>query len=282
MKTLALLSLLLASTATFADDTNPWAERYADNAKIAEALPNQLPEVASAIDTARLHAGIESGLGYNAVSGAIEQALRKEGAGEELKVTLFKYREGKAILNSRSPLSMEIDNVTFNANQKTWSATLYPFDNAKPLAAMVLEGSYDEMIEVPVLTRRFRRDEVITASDIQVKKVESSRIRADTALSMDQMIGLSPRRTLSPDRSIRMAELERPTVIKINDQVTMHYKTDMMELKALGDAMEDGATGDIIRVRNKDSHQPVQGRVLAAGLIEVMPMGVLAQAGGSY
>lgn len=79
-----------------------------------------------------------------------------------------------------------------------------------------------------------------------------------------------------------MAELAKPSIVKKNDNVTVQFRNSMMELKTLGEAMEDGAKGDIIRIRNKDSHQPIQARILAAGLAEAMPMGVLAQAGETY
>ena len=180
------------------------------------------------------------------------------------------------------PFWQLLGNLRYHARELSWEATLYPYEGKRPLAPINLIGSYDEVVEVPVLSRRIRRDEVISANDIKWEKIESNRLRADTVMDVENMVGLAPRRTISPNRSVRLAELAKPSVIKKNDQLTLQFSNEMMELKTLAEAMEDGAVGDIIRVRNKDSHQPVQARILASGLAEAMPMGVLAQAKGNF
>ncbi|MDG1287094.1 MAG: flagellar basal body P-ring formation chaperone FlgA [Rickettsiales bacterium] len=259
--------------------SNPWAEHYA---KKAEPLPVALPAVADAISTARQQTGIESSITFKEAEKAIAKALKKEGAGETLKVKIIDHSRQKALLTHRAPITFEISDVDYNARELVWSATLYPYESERPLSPIKLEGQYDEVVEVPVLTRRVRRDEIITLADIKWHTVEASRLRADTALQAEQIVGQAPLRTISPNRSVRLAELARPSVVKKSDQVTLQFKNAAMEIKTLGEAMEDGAAGDIIRIRNKDSHQPVHARIIAAGLAEAMPLGVLAQAGGNY
>ncbi len=258
---------------------NPWAEHYA---KETNTLPVALPAVADAISNARQQTGIESTITLKQAEKAIEKALKEEGAGETLKVSIIEHNRQKVLLKHRTPVTFEISDVDYNARELVWNATLYPYEADRPLSPIKLEGRYDEVVEIPVLTRRIRRDEVITLADIKWHTVESSRLRADTARDAEQIVGQAPIRTISPNRSVRLAELASPAVVKKNDQVTIQFKNAAMELKTLGEAMEDGAEGEIIRIRNKDSHQPIQARIIAPGFAQAMPLGVLAQAGGKY
>ncbi len=281
MNKLLLVSMVAMLSPALATANNPWTEHFSEQ-QLSESLPQELPQVAEAISTARHYSGLENTIGYQQVVDAVNDKLHKEGAGEELEVKLLQHAKGKPVMSHRKPVTFEISDIRYNARELTWEATLYPYEGKRTLAPMKLMGSYDEVVEVPVLTRRIRRDEVISANDIKWSKVESSRLRTDTALEVEQIIGLAPRRTISPNRSVRLAELAKPSVVKKNDNVTIQFRSSMMELKTLGEAMEDGAKGDIIRIRNKDSHQPVQARIIASGLAEAMPMGVLAQAGENY
>lgn len=284
MNKLALLALICTIAPSVATAENPWVEHFAAKhaEKQNEAMPADLPQVADAISTARHYSGLENSISHQQVVDAISDRLVAEGAGEAIKVKLNKYNTGKPILQYRSAVTFEMGGTQFNARQLTWSSVLYPYAGKQPLAPIKLEGTYDEVVEVPVLTRRIRRDEVIALSDIKWEKIENSRLRADTALQVEQIVGQAPLRTISPNRSVRMAELARPAVVKKSDQVTLQFRNAAMELKTLGEAMEDGGEGDIIRIRNKDSKQPVQARVIAAGLAEAMPLGVLAQAKGNH
>lgn len=284
MRYLASLLFLLPISA-FAN--NPWHEHYASrdagttSAKVA-ALPAELPEVAQSIDHARQHAGLEYRITKAEAEHAIALALQADGAGEEISATLVKADSEEAILAHRSPLTFEISDVSYNARELSFEVRLYPFDGIRPLPPIQLSGRYDEVMEIPVLTRRLRRDDVITDGDIKLMQIPASRLRKDVALSRGDMVGKTPLRTISPNRPIRQAELSNPPVIRKNEQITLQFISGSLKIRTLGEALEDGAKGELIRVRNTDSHQPVQARILASGLAEVMPLGVLAQAGGNY
>ena len=275
---ICLLSIAMPVT-VFSSPSNPWADRYTNDSTI---LPAELPAVRDAISSAREHTGIESNISYNEVESKIANILQDEGAGENILAKIKKRNKNGLIISYNSELTYEISDLTYNARDLLWNATLYPYDSKKTLAPIKLMGNYDEMVKVPVLNRRIRRDEIITISDIKWQEIAASRLRNDAAMTLEQIIGQTPRRTISPNRSVRLAELTKPSVIHKNDHVTLQFRSGIMEIRTIGEAMEEGAAGDIIRIRNKDSNQPVQARVLASGLAEVMPLGILAQAGENY
>lgn len=279
MKKIIFIGLIAIAMPMLAMASNPWAERYAES---REALPAELPAIEEAISTARQQTGLNNSITYDELASTISRKLEDEGAGENIFAKINRHKKNGIALTHSSNLTYEMDEITYNAHDLIWSTTLYPYDGKNPLSPIKLKGTYDEMVEVPVLTRRVRRDEIITASDVKLHNVEASRIRNDAAMKIEQIVGQTPRRTISPNRSIRLAELAKPSVVHKNDQITLQFKSGTMEIRTIGEAMQEGAEGDIIRIRNKDSHQPVQARILAAGLAEVMPLGILAQAGENY
>ena len=186
MKKLLLIGFVTMASPVLASTNNPWVEHFAEQ-EISEALPQELPQVAEAISTARHYTGLENTISYEQVMDMVNDHLLKEGAGEELKVSIAKHHKGKPILKHRSAVSFEVSDVRFNARELTWEATLYPYEGKRTLASIKLMGTYDELVEVPVLARRIRRDEVISISDIKWTKVESSRLRADTAMQLRKL-----------------------------------------------------------------------------------------------
>ena len=83
------------------------------------------------------------------------------------------------------------------------------------------------------------------------------------------MLGQSPRSIISAQRAIRANELTQPVVIKKGEAVEMSFTTKYMHIKTTGIALEDGAKGASIRVKNEKSGKAVSARVEDAGKVEV-------------
>jgi flagella basal body P-ring formation protein FlgA len=267
--------ILFAFSSFMAAASTPWEQRY--NEQNAAELPATLPEVEKAISSAKQQVGVPDQITADEIIKQVTRLLELEGAGDELQVTLAGFREGDKVLKHSAQLSHRIESLYFNAKTMQWNATLFPESGGSNLPSIALEGRYDEMVEVPVVTHRIQRKEVIHEGDIKWEKIASGRLRHDSIQTVEELVGMAARRTIAPNRSIRKAELERPLVVKKNDRVTLQFRNEVMELRTIGDALEDGATGDIIRIRNKDSQLPVQARITGPGTAEAMPLGILAQ-----
>jgi hypothetical protein len=62
---------------------------------------------------------------------------------------------------------------------------------------------------------------------------------------------------------------DRPIVVKSRDRVRMIVHLGPVNVVAAGEALQDGRSGQSIRIRNVDSNKTVQGRVLGPGVVEV-------------
>ena len=68
---------------------------------------------------------------------------------------------------------------------------------------------------------------------------------------------------------MRLAELRALVLVPKGTLVNLVYETDAMRLTVRGQAMEEGAAGQIIRVVNTHSAIVVEGEVTAAGTVRV-------------
>lgn len=89
------------------------------------------------------------------------------------------------------------------------------------------------------------------------------------ALSHDQLVGKMARRTLLPGRPILLAAVDNPRVVRNGGEVRLIYVDGSLTITTAGSAMQDGAAGELIKVRNADSGVTVMGRVRADGSVLV-------------
>lgn len=124
-----------------------------------------------------------------------------------------------------------------------------------------VSGRIYEIVEVPVLARSVSRNAVIGNQDIKWMKMRSDRLGTGVVTDADGVVGMAARRSLRAGEPVRARDLERPSLVSRGDAVTMIMHTPFMTLTAVGRALEDGAEGEVVRIRNERSRKTVLGRV---------------------
>jgi len=71
---------------------------------------------------------------------------------------------------------------------------------------------------------------------------------------------------------LRSGQLSSPVVVKRGDAVTMVARRDGIEVSVAGEALDAGAAGTVIRVRNAGSGQVMRMRVAGPGTVEPVDM----------
>ena len=89
------------------------------------------------------------------------------------------------------------------------------------------------------------------------------------ALSRVDVVGKAARRTLLPGRAIPLAAIDNPRLVRSGAEVTMVYIDGALTITTTGAALQDGAAGETVKVRNADSGVTIQGRVRSDGSILV-------------
>ena len=67
---------------------------------------------------------------------------------------------------------------------------------------------------------------------------------------------------------LRQGQLAAPTLIKRGSAVSIVARKEQVEVSMAGEALDPGALGQVIRVRNATSGTVIRARVVDAGVVE--------------
>jgi len=202
---------------------------------------------------------------------AIGKALVQKGAGTKIGISINGHRND-ALFSYSKPISVEIRGLQFEKPSR-WSANLLFVADNEVVSAMPVAGHYEEIIEVPVLKREVRSGDVIGEADVEMRDFPMTRTRTDTITDIAQIIGKSPAIAISPSRPIRQHEIASPAIIKKNGIVSIRYISPGMEITTTGQALEEGAKGSVISVRNTVSRKIVRAVITDENTVDIAATG---------
>ena len=116
-------------------------------------------------------------------------------------------------------------------------------------------------------------NEALTDAQVTIERRDISNI-ADPISSPVEAVGQMSRRMLRPGDILRSGQLSSPVLVKRGDAVLMVARRDGIEVSAAGEALDAGARGAVIRVRNAGSGQVVRMRVAGQGTVEPVDSGI--------
>lgn len=209
------------------------------------------------------------------VEALIAEELMRQGAGDDVEVTIVGRRTNE-IVRRHVPVLMQVVDLQADAANSRFQAvvgfaTEADLDRpAKHIGRLTLSGRYDRMMNVPTVKSRLKAGDVIREEDIEWQRLPVSRVDRNAVLDDEELIGKSPLRGLSVGRAIRKDELQHPPIVFRRTPVQMQYQTEYISITAIGTAMQDGAMGEKIKVRNDDSGILLDARVVDRGRVEVV------------
>jgi len=98
---------------------------------------------------------------------------------------------------------------------------------------------------------------------------ETARGVGPFAETRSSVIGKMARRTLLPGGAIPLAALDVPRLVVNGATVDLLFVDGGLSISAVGMALQDGAAGDFVKVRNDDSGVTVTGVVQPDGAVRV-------------
>jgi flagella basal body P-ring formation protein FlgA len=110
-------------------------------------------------------------------------------------------------------------------------------------------------------------NEALTDAQVTIERRDISNI-ADPISSPQEAVGQMSRRMLRAGDILRSGQLSSPVLVKRGDAVMMVARREGIEVSTAGEALDAGARGAMIRVRNAGSGQVVRMRVAGPGTVE--------------
>ena len=156
------------------------------------------------------------------VGKAVAEQIVMQGVEKKADVDLAAGSPG-ILYSANHAITVSIHALQVDTQSHRWQAQAYFIANGKTETVKPISGTYLAMVDVPVLIHQVGRGELIEASDITTKSVPDRLLRKDTVADAGQLIGQSPRMTISANRPIRMNEVSAPVVVKRGSPVELTY-----------------------------------------------------------
>ncbi len=199
----------------------------------------------------------------------IRSSLEAAGAPEDSDISLGAY----ATLSVPAEITSqpEVESLAYDRSSGRFTAELlFDAPDAAPMR-LHIDGMVQEMIEVPVLVHGMSAGTVVSAGDLQVKRLRKGITGYRTLLTANDAVGLAVRHRMAQGDTVSLDELSRPNLVSRGMSVILRLEDTGLVLTAKGEAIEDGALNDRIHVLNPMSRAVLLARVTGTASVQVDP-----------
>jgi flagella basal body P-ring formation protein FlgA len=123
------------------------------------------------------------------------------------------------------------------------------------------------MKPVVVANRALSRGQRLEAQDLRIEHRDVGDLRRPAVRDPAQVLGYRVHRPIPPGRVVDASMLSAPVLVERGRRVRLAVRTQGMDISMSGQAMEDGALGDTVKVRNTSSRAIVEGVVTGSGTV---------------
>ncbi|MCP4394159.1 MAG: flagellar basal body P-ring formation protein FlgA [Alphaproteobacteria bacterium] len=132
-----------------------------------------------------------------------------------------------------------------------------------------ISGRIFNVIDVPVLHSNMQAGDAISKDDIVWKAVRERHVRNDTMLSEDDLIGMEARRLIRKETLIKTTDVRKHVAVKKGKRVQIVLANKGMTLTVVGEALENGSLGEIIRIKNIQSKKTIYATVMGDDMLAI-------------
>lgn len=165
--------------------------------------------------------------------------------------------------------TVEVSQMNYTPGRDVFTAVLAAPNAQNPVKTLSVSGLIEKTIQVPVLTKGFNADDIISASDLEWIDIPTRHMVNDTIVDADKLIGKTPVRMVEAGIPIRDRDVKSPQLVTRGDEVVLQFNQSGLYLTAKGKAMQNGAEGEIIRVMNLSSNQSLRAQVTGDKIVVV-------------
>lgn len=121
---------------------------------------------------------------------------------------------------------------------------------------------------VPVLTRSVKKGEPLRASDVTLRQIRVGRPGV-YASRLEEVVGRSLKKNLPQGEPLPLNLITGVPIIEKGKNVIIVVRSGGLMVRAKGEALDDGALGDTVRVKNLSSKAVVSAVVVGKDTVEV-------------
>lgn len=123
--------------------------------------------------------------------------------------------------------------------------------------------------QVMVLNKTLPVNHAVTMDDIRIERIDTARARTGYITDTSKILGMVMRRTVQADKVLTLSMLQKPVIITYMANVNIISNVNSIEVKTLGQALQEGREGQLIRVKNVTTKKVVTAKVIDESTVEV-------------
>ena len=139
----------------------------------------------------------------------------------------------------------------------------------KPFRKISLSGRISLEQEVVKAAKRIGRGQVISEEDLILVTENIQKYRSGTISNISDVLGKQSLRTIQADQTILSSMIEVPPMVKKGNHVLIKVENEEIRITTTGKVLEDGRSGDRIKVMNINSGKELFAVVKGPDLVEV-------------
>lgn len=138
--------------------------------------------------------------------------------------------------------------------------------NSWSLYVPVKVSIYDRVVAA---ARPLSRGDVIGDGDVKLVERDLAQLHSGYYSDPAEVAGMEVTRTIATDAALSNHLVKEPLQVRRGQRVVLVAESGGLEVRMSGEALDDGATGARIKVRNLSSKRIVDGTVLSATVVRV-------------
>ncbi len=123
--------------------------------------------------------------------------------------------------------------------------------------------------DLPIPIQNIKRHELLTEDMFTYKRFDITTITEKLLTDPSQWEGCRAKHNLTADRYIPMRRVEKLPDVENGQSVMIVGNGGFLEIRARGQALQNGAIGEKIKVKNVDSRKILTATVTAPGVVEI-------------
>ncbi|MBI3391851.1 MAG: flagellar basal body P-ring formation protein FlgA [Nitrospirae bacterium] len=139
----------------------------------------------------------------------------------------------------------------------------------RPVRTVWVAAEITVWSEVIVALRTLYKGEILDAAGVAVDRRRMKDVPRGAVLRVDDVVGKRVSRLVPAGSAVTSTAVEVPPVIRKGDWVTILAEGGSVRVSAPGEAREEGAPGETIRVANRASKRTVQAKVVDSKTVRV-------------
>jgi len=141
--------------------------------------------------------------------------------------------------------------------------------NKKLQKKIRVSGIINIFQDVLCASNSLKRHQLIREEDIHIERRNSARLSHDIMINPEEVIGKRTKKAVKINMPLRGNFLELPPLVKRGDPVTVLAESSNFLIKTIGEVLEKGNKGQIIKVLNISSRKGIYARVIDSNTVRV-------------